>query len=78
MEIAEQVNVAVPAAADTWTDVGTFTVPAGVKRLKKLRFGLAPDWAVTAVSVRAAPVFRLIGSGTLEQGDHQYLGISSY
>ena len=77
MELAEQVNVAVPSSADVWTDVGTFTVPAGVKRLKKLRFGVAPDHGVAAISVRTAPVFRLIGSGTLEQGDHQYLGMFS-
>ena len=74
MEIAEQVNVAVPSSADSWTDVGTFTVPAGIKRLKMIKVGLTPDWGLTAASVRMAPAFRLIGSGTLEQGDHQYLG----
>ena len=74
MEISEQVNVAVPSSADAFTTVGTFTVPAGVKRLKAISIILAPDWALTAISVRFAPVIRLIGSGLLEQGDHEYLG----
>lgn len=67
--------VAVPSAADAWTTVATFTVPAGVKRLSKIRVSVAPDWGTTAGSVRMAPVFRLQGSGLLEQNPHEYLGV---
>jgi hypothetical protein len=51
-----------------------FVVPAGVKRLKKVRFGLAVDPGTSASSVRQAPVFRLTGSGLLEQSPHEFLG----
>lgn len=70
----ERVSAAVPASADSWTDVGTFTVPAKVQRLSKLDLSLAPDWGTTAVSVRFAPVFRIIGSGVQEQSPHEYVG----
>lgn len=66
--------VAVPSSADSWTDIATITVPAGVKRLKKVRVGIAPDWGTTAGSVRHAPVYRLQGSGLLEQSPHEYIG----
>jgi hypothetical protein len=65
---------AVPTSADSWTDLTNFTVPAGVKRLCKVRFAIAPDVGTSATSVRQAPVFRLTGSGLLEQNPHEYLG----
>lgn len=74
MEQSEIGIVAVPSSADSWTNVNTFTVPAGVKRIKKLRLAVAPDWGTSATSVRMAPVFRLIGSGLLEQSPHEFLG----
>ena len=74
MELAETLIVAVPTAADSWTNIGTFTVPSGVKRLKRIDCAVAPDWSVTAGSVRNAPAFRLQGSGLLEQSPHEYLG----
>lgn len=74
MTQSETISAAVPTAADSWTDVGTFTIPAGVRRLKKIQLALAPDWGTAATSVRAAPVFRLIGSGLLEQSPHELIG----
>lgn len=65
--------VAVPGAADTWTDIEDFTVPAGVKRLTGFIVSVAPDFGA-AVNVRYAPVFRLEGSGLLEQSPHEYVG----
>lgn len=65
--------VAVPGAADTWTDIDDFTVPAGVKRLTAIIVSLAPDFGATG-NVRFAPVFRLEGSGLLEQSPHEYVG----
>lgn len=67
--------VAVPSAADTWTDLPAFTVPAGVKRLTKIRVTTVPDWGTSEISVRGAPVFRLTGSGLLEQNPHEFLGV---
>ncbi len=66
--------VAVPAAADTWTTVGTETVPAGAKRLVKARFGLAVDPGATASSIRQALAFRIRGSGLGEQDPHEFVG----
>jgi len=63
---------AVPGAADTWTDIETFTVPAGVSRLMKVKAGVAPDFGATG-TVRVAPVIRLLGSGLLEQSPHEYV-----
>jgi hypothetical protein len=65
--------VAVPASADTWTTVNTFTVPAGVTRLVKVSVSVAPDMGATG-TVRVNTVFRLIGSGLLEQSPHEYIG----
>ena len=66
---------AVPTAADSWTDMGTIiTVPAGVQRIAKVRVAVAPDWGTAAVSVRHAPVYRIRGSGLLEQDPHSYMG----
>jgi hypothetical protein len=72
---SESQIVAVPSAADSWTDFTNFSVPAGVSRLVKVRMAVAPDWGTTAGSVRCAPVFRLTGSGLLEQSPHEYLGM---
>ncbi|MCW4049026.1 MAG: hypothetical protein NWE89_04740 [Candidatus Bathyarchaeota archaeon] len=66
--------VAVPAAADAWVAVEEFTVPAGVKRIDKVKFSLACDFGAAMTSIRVAPVFRLQGSGLLEQSPHEYLG----
>lgn len=63
---------AVPGAADTWTDIDTFTVPAGVSRLMKVKAGVAPDFGA-GVLIHVAPVIRLLGSGLLEQSPHEYL-----
>lgn len=63
---------AVPAAADTWTDINTFTVPAGVQRLMKILGSVAPDPGALA-QIHGAPVIRLIGSGLLEQSPHEYI-----
>lgn len=63
---------AVPAAADTWTDIGTFTVPAGVKRLKGILANVVPDPGAIA-TIHGAPVIRLVGSGLLEQSPHEYI-----
>ncbi|MFA4835937.1 MAG: hypothetical protein WC749_07720 [Dehalococcoidia bacterium] len=65
-------QVAVPAAADTWTDLTAITVPAGVKSLKKVIVGVAVDEADPA-GVRIAPVFRLQGAGLDEQNPHEYI-----
>jgi len=75
LELAESLEVAVPTAADSWTNIGTFTVPTGVQRVKRVECGVAPDWSVTAGSVRNAPVFRMQGSGLLEQSPHEFLGM---
>jgi len=71
---SETGNAAVPTSADVWTAVTTFTVPAGVTNLTKMRFSVAPDWGTSAISVRVAPMFRLVGSGLLEQSPHEYIG----
>jgi len=74
MEHSTQLDAAVPTAADAWTTVGSDTVPVGVTRIKKLMIGLAPDWGLTAGSVRMAPIIRLQGSGLQEQNPHEYVG----
>ncbi len=65
--------VAVPIAADAWTDVNEFVVPAGVKSLIRFIGSLAPDMGA-AGAVRIAPVFRLQGSGLGEQSPHEFVG----
>lgn len=75
MEQSEVKDAAVPTAADTWTQVDNFVVPAGVKRIKRITLTVTPDWGTTAGSVRAAPVIRLIGAGIIEQNPHEYLGM---
>lgn len=65
--------VAVPAAADSWTDFTAVSVPAGAQRLTQVAIALAVDEADPA-GVRFAPVVRLIGSGLLEQSPHEFVG----
>lgn len=74
MELSTILDAAVPTGADAWTTVGSDTVPVGVVRIKKLIIGLAPDWGLTAGSVRMAPIIRLQGSGLQEQNPHEYVG----
>jgi glutaredoxin len=61
--------------ADTWQTVGTMNVPAGVKRLVRVKFGTTMDPAA-AVIARVVPVFRLMGSGLSEQSPHEFVGES--
>lgn len=69
---SETVALSATPTADTWTLVGTFTVPAGVARLVRVNVGIAPDPG-GVITARFAPVIRLIGSGLGEQSPHQYL-----
>lgn len=69
---SETIVGAVPAAADTWNDIGTVVVPAGVKRLMRIRAGIAPAPGALA-QVHTTPVIRLIGAGLLEQNPHEYV-----
>lgn len=72
--MSHTVTAVAPTAADTWTAVGTITVPAGAKSLKKVIFAVAHDAGVAAALIHWAPVFRMIGSGLLEQSPHEYIG----
>jgi len=74
MGLSTTMIVAVPTAADSWTQVGTDVVPQAAKTIKKIRIGLAPDNGATNISVRNAPVVRLLGDGLAEQTPHEYLG----
>lgn len=74
MGLSSTVIVAVPTAADSWTQVGTITIPQGMKRIEKIQIGLSPDNGTTLLSVRNAPVVRLLGDGLVEQTPHEYLG----
>ncbi len=73
MEYHATSQVAVPAAADTWTDLTAITVPAGMTRIRQVRTALAVDEADPA-GVRFAPVFRIEGSGLSEQSPHHFFG----
>jgi hypothetical protein len=70
---SETVVADAPVASDTWTAIGTITVPAGVSSLKKVLVGLVPDAGAAAVALCSAPVVRLLGSGLLEQSPHEYV-----
>jgi hypothetical protein len=72
--MSHTVTAVAPVAADTWTAVGTITVPAGAKSLKKVAFAVAHDAGIAAALIHWAPVFRMIGSGLLEQSPHEYVG----
>lgn len=72
---SETVVLSATPTADTWTTIGTFNVPAGVKRLVKVKFGVTIDAAAGTIA-RVLPVFRLMGSGLSEQSPHEYVGNS--
>ena len=74
MGLSNSLIVAVPTAADSWTQVGTITVPQGMKRIHRVQIGLSPDNGTTLLSIRNAPVIRLLGDGLVEQTPHEYLG----
>lgn len=71
--LSEGLRHAVPAAANTWTTIGTFTVPAGMKRIIQVHVGICPKMG-TAGTVRIAPVFKISGSGLGEQDPHEFPG----
>lgn len=62
-----------PTAADAWTAVGSITVPAGAKSIKKVKVGSAIDAGTAAAAVHFAPVIRLLGSGLEEQSPHEFI-----
>jgi len=70
---SEVVRAAVPTAADAWTDVGTFTMPAGATKIDAVIVSVAPKMGV-AGTVRISTIFRLQGAGLLEQNPHVYVG----
>lgn len=70
---SETLAVTVTPVADAWNTIGTFNVPAGVKRLIRVKFGLVADIAA-ATTARFVPVYRLMGSGLSEQSPHEYVG----
>ncbi len=74
MGMSHTVTAVAPTAADSWSAVGTITVPAGAKSLKKVAINYAVDPGTAAVVLHSAPVIRMIGSGLLEQSPHQYVG----
>lgn len=74
---SESVIAAAPGAANAWVAVGVIPVPAGVRSLVKVKVGVSPDPGVAAATIHLAPVFRLTGSGLLEQNPHQYLAQGS-
>jgi len=70
------ISGAAPTSSDAWTDISNISVPAKVQTLEKIWIGHAPDPTLTGgtiASIRAAPVFRLTGSGLLEQSPHEYV-----
>lgn len=71
----ETLALSATPVADTWTTIGTFNVPAGVKRLTRVKFGVTLD-APAATVCRVLPAFRIMGSGLAEQSPHEYIGSS--
>jgi hypothetical protein len=71
------VVAAAPTAADAWTAVGTITVPAGAKSIKKVKVGATSDAGAAAATTHFAPVIRLLGSGLEEQSPHEYIAPGS-
>lgn len=65
---------AASGALNTWVLLGNIQVPAGVKSLKKVKVVFAPDPGVAVLAPHTIPVFRLTGSGLLEQSPHLYIG----
>ena len=74
MGLSTTLIVAVPSSADSWTQIGTDVVPQGSKTIKKVKVSLAPDNGASNISVRNAPVVRLLGDGLQEQTPHEFLG----
>lgn len=74
---SETLAAVAPTAADSWTAVGTITVPAGAKSIKKVKVGAITDQGTAAATTHFAPVFRLLGSGLEEQSPHEYVGPGS-
>jgi len=72
-ELSETAVIAVGATADAYVDFPGFSVPAGMKRIKKVEFQLGPDFAVDT-SIRIGTVARIRGSGIGEQDPHEFLG----
>lgn len=72
---SETLALSATPVADTWTTIGTFTIPAGVKRLTRVKFGVTLD-APAATICRVLPVFRIMGSGLSEQSPHEFIGSS--
>lgn len=72
---SETVALNATPVADTWTTVGTFNVPAGVKRLTRVKVGVTLD-APAATVVRVLPAWRIMGSGLSEQSPHEFIGSS--
>jgi len=70
---SESVSAA-SGALNVWAAVGNIQVPAGAASLKKVKVVFAPDPGVVAAAPHTIPVFRLTGSGLLEQNPHIYLG----
>lgn len=68
---------AAPTAADAWTAVGTITVPAGAKSVKKVKVGATSDAGTGAATTHFAPVVRLLGSGLEEQSPHEFVAPGS-
>lgn len=64
---------AATGAANVWIATGNIVVPAGVVSLKQVVVGVAPDPGFAAATIHLVPVFRLLGSGLLEQNPHQYV-----
>lgn len=73
MAQAQTQMIAVPTAAAAWTDFTAIPVPAGAQRLIKVIVGYAVDEADPA-GIRFAPIFRLLGSGLVEQSPHIFVG----
>lgn len=71
----ETLALTVTPVADAWNTIGTFNVPAGVKRLVRVKFGVTVD-APAATIARFVPAFRIIGSGLGEQSPHEYIGMA--
>jgi hypothetical protein len=71
----ETVALNATPTADTWTTVGTFNVPAGVKKLNRIKFGVTLDAPAATIS-RVLPVWRIMGSGLAEQSPHEFVSSS--
>lgn len=71
------VTAASPTAANSWTAVGSITVPAGSKSIKKVKVNAITDAGTAAATTHFAPVIRLLGAGLEEQSPHEYVAPGS-